>query len=233
MTAAIPVLTAALAVGLPTAVAAAPRADDCSVLPRAAMRVRLTLNSPVVADAGPAIREIAGTTWAREGVELRWLDDAPGATPTWAGVDLWVMVRPEAASRQRHDALGAVLFGDGAPHPLIRVSTDAVIAWVHRDVAARFRTVERPFPTLTLGDSRQRVVQALGYVVAHEIGHVVLATRRHAREGLMAAAYERPSVLAAGPMALDATNRRRLAGRLARAAQCPDRPVPSGATRPR
>jgi hypothetical protein len=199
----------------------ATRAADCQILPRAAMRVRLTLDSDHLVDAAPAIREITTTAWAREGLDLRWTDDAPGAVLTWEEVDLWVLIRPEAASRRNPRAMGAVLFAGDAPHPLIRVSTDAVIAWVRRDTAALFRTAARTADLLALGTARDLVVQATGYTVAHEIGHYVLASRTHAREGLMAAVYERPRALAtAAALSLDARSRGRLAERLARGAAC-------------
>src|SRR5512139_2190228 len=97
-----------------TSFTAAPRAADCKVLPRPSMRIRLTLNSDHLGDAAEVIREIATTAWAREGLDLRWTDDLPGAVLTWEEVDLWVLIRPDAASRRNPRAMGAVLFAGDA-----------------------------------------------------------------------------------------------------------------------
>ena len=65
--------------------------------------------------------------------------------------------------------------------------------------------------------------RALGYVVAHEIGHVLLASKEHGPEGIMRASYVDVKELdAQAPrMTLDNRARERLRLRMAGLATCP------------
>jgi hypothetical protein len=195
------------------------------------MHVRLTLRSDRLADAGPEIRARASDIWAREGVTLSWQEDGLDGPPSWQVVDLWVLVRHQPARLGDPMAIGAVAFDGGAPGRVATISVDAAIRWVHAEVAGRFSTVERHSPNAWLGNTRELLIPTLAVAIAHEIGHVVLASRRHAREGLMAEALVGPTALAARSTVLDVPNRSRLVQRLALAAQCPAPLVPSGAGR--
>ena len=64
--------------------------------------------------------------------------------------------------------------------------------------------------------------RALGHVIAHEIGHVLLADHRHSRAGLMQAAYANVKALEddAPLMSIDDGVRERLRLRLAGVALC-------------
>jgi Zn-dependent protease with chaperone function len=64
--------------------------------------------------------------------------------------------------------------------------------------------------------------RVLGYVIAHEIGHVLLADPRHSRWGLMQAAYANVKALEddAPVMSIDESVRERLRLRLAGVALC-------------
>ncbi|MGE0464653.1 MAG: hypothetical protein AB7Q16_25075 [Vicinamibacterales bacterium] len=200
-------------------------ADECSTLPRSLMHIRLTVTSSPVRDAAPVIKQIVDQVWRREGMRVEWVE---GAVPpdAWNGIDAWIAAIPglRIASATSNDsgALGEVLFTDGVPRRMIRLSIDAAIDWVRRDQAARFGTSTRVL-NLTLGDTARLVPYALGYAAAHELGHFVLGSPAHAKSGVMQATFEGAHRLLqpSAPLQLDRDTRARLRERLDEAASCP------------
>jgi hypothetical protein len=194
----------------------------CAALPRPRMRVRLTVVSDRLPEAGAAIRHLVDAVWQREGLVFEWDERRPGESVNWDGVDVWILASHAPASRLDPAALGAVMFADGQPQRLLRLSFDATIAWVTRHMAGLFRASIEQDPQMTLADSRDLVLRAIGYAAAHEVGHYVLGSRDHASAGLMIAAFPEPVRLDATHLALDASSRETLRHRLAESAQCPE-----------
>lgn len=100
---------------------------------------------------------------------------------------LTVIIRTSQASPSAHSgvALGAVEFAsDGTPGREIIVFLDRLIRLVERTRRADLPVSEWP------RTARERMIgRAMGRIIAHEIGHVVLRSKRHARSGLMSAAF--------------------------------------------
>jgi hypothetical protein len=195
----------------------------CASLPRPVVRARLSVASDVVRDEAAIIREIIAAIWAREGITLEWIRG--GNAPTWDDVDLWIVAQDGAVQNHQVDpALGAATFVRGIPQPLIRLSVGAAIDWVQQAVQRKLHIVapfRRTF-SLYLDNARVKVARTLGYAAAHEVGHVLLATRGHASSGLMSAVYTSLERLDADPFAvtLDRQSRERLAAAIARTAEC-------------
>jgi hypothetical protein len=91
---------------------------------------------------------------------------------------------PAVRDRQRGEALGAVTFAAGTPVRAITVFMDDLLRLVERTRLAG--TSEWQWPRAM----RERIVgRALGRVLAHEIGHIVLQSSQHARSGLMRSSH--------------------------------------------
>ena len=167
------------------------------------------------------MRGIVDTTWRPEGLTFDWVEGHDDID-AWKGINIWVAAVSGMPVSGAGGVLGEVVFHNGAPQRLIRVSIDAAIAWVRHDEIARLGT-----STLVLdqglGTTDALVPRALGHIVAHEIGHFVLGTMQHSSSGLMRATFERARRLLVRPetLRLDAAGRARLATRLTEAAGCP------------
>lgn len=211
------VVSATRTAAVPTGVA---DRDASRCLPRRHLQVRLTIASGPPSDAETTVRHIVDDTWRSEGLIISWAQGAPDAD-AWQGLDLWVAIVPGIPAASDGGPMGEVRFHRDQPRRMIRVSLDAVVAWVSRDQAARFGT-STVVRNQTIGRNAELVPRALGYIVAHEIGHVVLGTRAHARSGVMQATYAGAERLLTTPgaLGLDATNRAVLRTRLADAARC-------------
>jgi hypothetical protein len=215
---------AALTLSLPVIVALGvavsdAHADDCALLPRQEMRIRLTVPDAYT-QAGPTIKSIVSSTWEREGIRLSWREGTvqPDA---WSGVDVWIAAIPGMPVKREGGVLAELLFNAGTPRRLIRLSVDAVTAWVLPRSAWWLHTT--PGTLVRQGwDPSQRVPRALGRVAAHELGHFLLGSPAHAPAGLMRASYDRPGHLVdrSGTFTLDSSNRERLRERLVDSAQC-------------
>ena len=113
-------------------------------------------------------------------------------------------------SRARRERLGAIVFDhDNVPATTLTIDVAAVAA-----IVARVRLGGRPFDQWPPAWRDTLVGRALGRVMAHEIGHYLLASRVHTSEGLMRAAFDGDELLCA--------RARRLRGAGARPAAAPD-----------
>lgn len=196
----------------PPALAVGPVIPSCATSGADTRRVRLMIDRRVIGDVGPAIRAVVTATWAPNGLSFEWLDDGPSMT----GADIMVVVRRARANAPRTRVLGGAVFDNGRPTGLVLVSIDATMAWLVAELAVRLRLKSADESLVRHFISDRDRGTALGHVIAHEVGHVVLATRTHERYGLMKAEFgDAAAVLRPDPMVLDAHSRQRLSAQLA------------------
>jgi hypothetical protein len=128
--------------------------------------------------SGPALsiaRNEARRVWALHGVDLTWGDGAPSQPALYGAVVAVVLSNTEVASRRftnSNQVLATTVF---------RGSTRVVYVSVGRVQHLAFGM---KLPQSEGGNDHWFGI-LLGRVIAHEIGHVLLATHAHARTGLM------------------------------------------------
>jgi hypothetical protein len=159
------------------------------------------------------LKEASETVWAPYGVRLHWADDGVAtAADVFLDADV-VRRRHDGQNAERPAVLGNVVLGPGAPawRP-IRIWFDAT-----ESVLAERRT-SSPASVARIVHDRE-LSRALGRVLAHEIGHVLIGAP-HDRDGLMRATLNaaqlakpdvRPFRLAPGSVDRLATQLRSLA----------------------
>jgi hypothetical protein len=138
--------------------------------------IRLTASQDLPAEVTAHLIAEAGAIWQQAGVRLRW-PSASRDEAADAALRVLVMQRVGATIPSGHTWPVGELLTDQAGTSFAVVSTGAA----RRVVAAAGHTRD---PQALL-DRRLGVV--LGRAVAHEVGHYLLATRGHARSGLMRA----------------------------------------------
>jgi hypothetical protein len=158
-----------------SAMAATPAARVAAAPAAPIIDVRLTTSIDLPHLVTSVLRAEAAAIWGRAGVHLRW-PSAPRDAPAAASLRVLVLQREGPAVTGHSWAVGELL-RDQADQPFAVVSTTAA----RRVVAIAGHDGEPQ----ALSDRRLGVV--LGRAVAHEIGHFLLATRGHARTGLMRA----------------------------------------------
>lgn len=192
--------------------------SECTGLPRPHMRLRLGAPEGMVFDQSTII-DVVNRLWGREGLELDWVP--PNAPPTWDGLDAWIQLRRHRIAGAER-ASGSVAFQGGQTRRFIQVSIDATFARVEWSLASRLQLQPTSVFHLLFAGGRQIVERSLGYTIAHEIGHYVLAQPRHSRDGLMRAAYDPVTTASVRPesMQLDTKSRARLRERLTMSTRC-------------
>jgi hypothetical protein len=177
------------------------------------VRVGITLagvDSGVVQYVALMIAE-AGGIWRRYGVTVLHTSDDLARVDVRLNVILQSRNVPAGGRRRDYRAyadegLGAIVFDtSGRPAATIALNLHAIAATIERTPAA----VWPPVPTMA---------RALGRVLAHEIGHYVLALPAHAPSGLMRANFAAGELAEAGRhnFALSAELLPRLRARLQR-----------------
>jgi hypothetical protein len=125
--------------------------------------------------------EEAADIWAAYGVNIQ----APDAHD--AGHDgtvrLVVKVAPSANKRTRAGALGSIEFTGDAPEPTIELYPAAASALI---AAVAFNRREDGWAPAAQDRILARV---LGRALAHEVGHFLLRSKNHSRQGLMRAEH--------------------------------------------
>ena len=178
----------------------------CSfTLPGAALALTLVLKPAPVVHLGVDISALAGmpprqiqamaleatAIWEPYGVGLTWID-SNGASPTPPGLrDVLKVSRDGPGDRLASGTsgarrLGTVLFLEGRD-----TAENTVALFVE---AARQTVEDARWVNSRVGDwppsMREELLgRALGRILAHEIGHYLLAWRAHTRDGLMRAAF--------------------------------------------
>lgn len=119
------------------------------------------------------------------------------SAPEEAIVLLIVTSRSPATRSAREDrALGAIDFVDGTPDSVVTVFFDELMRSI-ADARVLQTRLDRWPPSM-----RERVLgRALGRVIAHEIGHYLMASRHHSSFGLMRAVQRPDDLFGAGRVA--------------------------------
>jgi hypothetical protein len=173
--------------------------------PPATVRVAL---APVIVDrmsgvAWRAMTEECTRIWATEGIALDWSEPAAGASVVLPIVFDDREMRKHGSKRD--NTFGITLFAGHSRRIIVSIGQA-------REVVGLRRAFADSDDAMTL-DIALGVM--LGRVVAHEIGHALLLTTRHAPDGLMRARFDtrdlRPAV--PGQFALSPSDRERLAMR--------------------
>jgi hypothetical protein len=132
-------------------------------------------------------REVSAV-WRPYGVSLTWSVSA--ATTIGAGTERPITVvreqMPDASRRTRMPRLGSVTFVSGSvlAEASVALLVEAIERLVEEAPWGNRRVVEWPSAVRD-----ELVGRALGRVLAHEIGHYLLAWRAHTSEGLMRADF--------------------------------------------
>ena len=157
----------------------------------------------------------ADAIWRTHGVAIVGLAPEQAMALPTADVRLVVTLdrTPKPAAPGRSERLGAILFDhENVPATTLTIEVGAVEA-----IIARTRWGSRPFDQFPSAWRETLVGRALGRVLAHEIGHYLLASRGHAAAGLMRARFDGDELLrpGRGGFAVAARDLPRLQSRLA------------------
>lgn len=163
-------LLIALAAALP--VTAAPADGDPPAVP--GVRLLLTTAVELPAESRAALIDEVEAIWRRAGFQPQW-DAGPGPVPA-SRPPLRVLVMMRAAARDRHTSWPVAELLPAQDNRQVAIASidgarRVLAAAGFRDVTARVR--------------EHRLGVVLGRAVAHEIGHYLLRTSRHAPTGLM------------------------------------------------
>lgn len=203
-------------------------APVCAALPQPTMRMRLILEADIPDRLRATLETVIAEVWRDEGIAIHWL---PAAAPGYGDplTNIWLRITSKTLDRRPTPlpTLGYVRFMNGVPHPHVLVSWQAVQDWVRAQRDRAFGAQFRGASHAGLGTAGfdEFAVRALGYAAAHEVGHVVLASRTHDRDGLM-----RPDIVsmvvgtnASLDVRLSPSSRAALRSRLLLGAECPRR----------
>ena len=152
--------------------------------PHRLVRVGISLDGP--GTAASRMIEEADAIWRRYGVTIVLLDPSAPAGVAGCDVHLTLSFAPSARLGRGRAAsgLGAIWFEDGAPSRSLSLDVDLVAASI-RQAGFNGRALDRWPPALV----DQLTGRALGRVLAHEIGHFLLASSAHTSSGLMRTAF--------------------------------------------
>jgi hypothetical protein len=186
-------------------------AADCGPF---VVNVHLQVDRSITSRVIPAdLKNETEALWMPYGVHLEWTDSpAPGAAPSGLSLEVILERRiiDEPGLTKWATVLGLASLKRNAPSARpIRVSLDAT------ESVLALRTISRTSTGRIVFD--HDLGRALGRVLAHEIGHLLLGAPYHDDVGLMRAVF-RPDELAAldrAPFRLTGIGVERLRGRIA------------------
>lgn len=193
--------------------------DDCTVLPRPVMRLRLSFSADAPRVDTAVVRHVVDNVWRPYGLTFEWIDDD---APSSVGWDAKLVVQSGLPVTATGGDLGITEFVGNVPRRVIRLSSDAIVQWIARSEFER-PGVRPPFESFKLRARAPRgwLPRVIGYVVAHELGHFVMASREHARRGLMQSQFLRlEHVGETRNLQLDRGSAARLRERLTQGAAC-------------
>jgi hypothetical protein len=152
-----------------------------------------------------AMLQEADAIWRAHGVAIVAVPPDQAGPPA---ADARLVVTLARASRPpavpgRSERLGAIVFDhDNAPATTLTIDVAAVTA-----IVARARLGGRPLDQWPPAGRDVLVGRALGRVLAHEIGHYLLASRVHPAAGLMRAAFDADDLIRPGRRGFGVTAR--------------------------
>jgi hypothetical protein len=166
---------------------AAAAAQDRGAAPALPVRVHVRLRAARTISPRRIVEPLQAEVqriWAPYGVQITWNDEADTA-PARTPIDVW-LIRDDTAldSGEWRAVLGRVLMSpeDREPRP-IRVSFDATKSMLVNGAGIGRTTIARVIPDCV-------IARALGRVIAHEIGHVMIGAPYHDATGLMRANFK-------------------------------------------
>jgi hypothetical protein len=147
--------------------------------------------------SGPALntlKEEAAHIWIRHGMVLKWTTEARDACDVVVPIFFDEREMVKQGGRSRSDALGLTVFFGRAQ--TIYVSVPRAFRLLGQ--MGQFNTV-----AAAQGEWDYRGGMLLGRVVAHELGHVLLTTLKHADSGLMRPVFTARDALSPDEKATD------------------------------
>jgi hypothetical protein len=191
--------------------------------PHRVVRVGIMLEGAAAASRHvPAMIAEADTIWRPYGVAIVRINPSEVRDLAASDVQLSLTFAPAGTRGKDAAGLGAIWFqDDGLPSRSLTIDADFVAAMVRQAGMDG-----RPMDGLPQAAADQMIRRGLGRVLAHEIGHFLLASPAHSRTGLMRATFNSRSLGAFERVAfrLDAGALPRLQARLARLESL-DKPV--------
>jgi hypothetical protein len=152
------------------------------------VEIRIEGTAPPPAFVAAAIEE-AADIWAVYGVRIR----VPAADAVDdGGLRLVVKFTRPGERHTARGALGSILFDGNAPEPTIELYPTAASALI---AAVAFNRRESAWPA---GPEDKVLARVLGRALAHEIGHFLLRSKTHSRDGLMRAEHIGSDLMAPG-----------------------------------
>ena len=151
------------------------------------LEIRIEGSAPPPAFVAAAIEE-AADIWAAYGVRIR----VPASEAEKdGGLRLVVKFTRPGERHTAPGALGSIVFDGNAPEPAIELYPTAASALM---AAVAFNRRESAWP-----DPEDRVLaRVLGRALAHEIGHFLLRSKIHSKDGLMRAEHIGSDLMAPG-----------------------------------
>jgi hypothetical protein len=195
------------------------------------LRIVLTLVATLSGHTAPADRQVglmiheADAIWRAYGVRVAARGVAGTPPMALPDGDVNLTLRFAAPSPLKRERLGVIRLVDGVPESSIEIVAGDVTALMAAAPWAGRRLTEWP-PAI----GNEVTGRALGRVLAHEVGHFLLASPTHTARGLMRASFVARELGAADrrPFAIDRQYLARLSARVAKLA-----PRPANAARER
>jgi hypothetical protein len=196
----------------PAGASAASPAGGCPPGHERVVRAWLSAATPEAAGIKERVRAEIVNVWSHAGVHLHWLDPIGDASDTSALRIVIQDTEAKTADARRTPVLAWIMFAGGKPGTIIRASTHAAHSVLERSVEARATRGS----AVHVEAFRQLVARAIGWAIAHEIGHHLSGSAQHDTVGLMRPHFEgrefqHPDT---GSTVLSAVSIRRLQARL-------------------
>jgi hypothetical protein len=157
---------------------------SCSVtgLERQLLRVRLVPSKDLTEDMIEPVQREVVELWQPYGVDVVW-EEMWNEGDTRPKPDLFVYFIDRELETNRPGAtpVAWILFVEGTPRQMVNVSVSAA----RRLMNATPWLNERPIRMAPVSAQDRLLGRMMGRALAHEIGHYLLASNRHAGEGLM------------------------------------------------
>jgi hypothetical protein len=158
---------------------------QCGVDQRHLLRVAMSVATTETPLDAFTIARAVDRLWAHEGVDIDWIEE----TRVDDRLDAWVVIG-RTASESASVASRANILG----HPMVWISIDEIVARFEQRLSLQLQVPRETARHMLLG--AQLLERALGYAIAHELGHSSLGLS-HASAGPMSADYGAPPELTA------------------------------------